>query len=88
MVYALRTTPPHALSELCNSLDENVLKAAEWALFPLDSHARDQIQRKKRNGGFGLRSSLLHATAAYVSSVAHAADADDWDPSEAEGHTF
>ena len=88
MVYALRTTPPQALSELCNSLDENVLKAAEWALFPLDSHARDQIQRKKRNGGFGLRSSLLHATAAYVSSVAHAADADDWDPSEAEGFTI
>ena len=85
MVYTLRTTPPQALFQLCSLLDETVLKAVEWALFPLEPHARDQIQRRKRHGGFGLRSATLHATAAYVSSVAHAADIDDWDPTEADG---
>ena len=87
MVYALRTTPPQALTHLCFLLDDSVMTAVEWALFPLDPPARDQILRRKRHGGFGLRSSTLHATAAYVSSVAHAADMDDWDPLEAQGFT-
>ena len=66
MVYALRTTPPQALTHLCFLLDDSVMTAVEWALFSLDPHARDQILRRKRHGGFGLRSSTLHATAAYV----------------------
>ena len=85
MVCALRTTPPQALSHLCGLLDESVLTAVELALFPLDPQARDQIQRRKRHGGFGLRSASLHATSAYVASVAHAADEDNWDPTDAEG---
>ena len=85
MVYALRTTPPQGLGELCRQLDFHLMRAVEHALFPLDLPARDQLQRPKRYGGFGLRSSLLHHSAAYVSSVAFASDKDKWDAAEAEG---
>ena len=85
MVYALRTTPPQALGELCQKLDSHLAQAVEHAISPLGVAARDQIQRPKRHGGFGLRSSILHQSAAYVSSVAHAASLDNWDPTEAEG---
>ena len=52
---------------------------------PLPPPARSQIQRMKRHGGFGLKSATLHASSAYVSSVAFAAATDSWDPSEVEG---
>ena len=85
MVHSLRTTPPHELSALCQRLDEAVLHAYEWNICPLSSSARSQVQRPKRYGGFGLRSASAHRSAAYVSSVAFAAETDRWLPSDAEG---
>ena len=85
MVYALRTTPPQAVKELCQQLDSYLLNAVEHAISHLDLSARDQIQRPKRRGGFGLRSSLLHQSAAYVSSITFSANMDGWEPTEAEG---
>ena len=85
MVHALRTTPPQSLTLLCERLDDFLMHAVESCLCPLPPSARSQIQRLKKHGGFGLRSASFHATSAYVSSVAFAADMDSWDPSEVEG---
>ena len=84
LVYSLRTTPPKYMVDLCQRLDNAVLRATELILCPLDAPARAQIQRDKRHGGFGLRSSVIHSSAAYVSSAAFAGSQDDWAPSEAK----
>ena len=85
MVYALRSTPPQTIAHLCARLDDFLMTATEAIICPLDPYARSQAQRLKRHGGFGLRSAALHATAAYVSSVAFSADKDSWNPSDADG---
>ena len=85
LVFSLRTTPPLFLSELCSRLDASVLQALEDAICTLNPCSRAQAQRKKRHGGFGLHSTSLHACAAYVTSVAFAAQQDHWGPAEADG---
>ena len=83
MVYAMRSTPPQSLIHLCSRLDDFLMTAIEAIICPLDRSAQSQAQRLKRHGGLGLRSAALHASAAYVASVAFATDS--WDPTDAEG---
>ena len=60
LVYALRTTPPQCIRRVCEHLDNSLLSTAEEILCPLNAPARAQIQRLKRHGGFGLRSSEMY----------------------------
>ena len=85
MVYAMRSTPPQSLIHLCSRLDDFLMTAIEAIICPLDRSAQSQAQRLKRHGGLGLRSAALHASAAYVASVAFASATDSWDPTDAEG---
>ena len=85
MVYSLRTTPTGELMDLCRRLDNAVQRALENFFCPLSDMARWQTQRDKRFGGLGLRSAEMHATSAYVASVAFASNKDRWDATEAEG---
>ena len=85
LVYALRTTPPQCIQRVCEHLDNSLLSTAEEILCPLNAPARAQIQRLKRHGGFGLRSSEMYSSSAYVASVVFAASKDGWNPLDAEG---
>ena len=84
LVYALRTTPPQCIQRVCEHLDNSLLSTAEEILCPLNAPARAQIQRLKRHGGFGLRSSEMYSSSAYVASVVFAASKDGWNPLDAE----
>ena len=82
MVYSLRTTPTDELLDLCRRLDNAVQRTVETFCRPLSDMARRQAQRNKQFGGLGLRSAEMHATSAYVASVAFASDKDRWDANE------
>ena len=88
MVYSLRTTPTDELLDLCRRLDNAVQRTVETFCRPLSDMARRQAQRNKQFGGLGLRSAEMHATSAYVASVAFASDKDRWDANEAEGFSY
>ena len=63
----------------------NVTKKKKKKKCPLDDVSRSQAQRLKKHGGFGIRSSELHASGAYISSVTFGAKQDSWEPQGAEG---
>ena len=85
LVFSLRATPTKPLLDLCSSLDTAVIQALEDALCSLNPPGRVQAQSRKEYGGFGLHSSSLFCSAAYVSSVSFAASQDGWDALDAEG---
>ena len=84
MAYSLRTTPTNSVHELCEELDTAILHTTERSICPLNEDAAAQVQRPKSYGGFGLRSSAMHASSAYVSSVSFAADKDNWNSLDAK----
>ena len=85
-VFAIRTTPPHALGDTTKDLDAVCETATETHITGSLSHnAWMQVRHRGAASGMGVRSSHNHREAAYVASVLFAARKDGWDPNTAPG---
>ena len=70
LTYSARTTPPAAITTSLGEFQATVLSALEEILrIKLDGRARRQASLSIRDGGLGLRDPILHAPAAYLSSL-------------------
>jgi hypothetical protein len=70
MAHIARCCPPEQVQEMLGCFDDSVLRCFEEATSTeLSENARKQAQLGLANGGLGLRSLKLHASAAYISSV-------------------
>jgi len=69
MVWYLRTVPPNLISDSCKHFDSLIMQAFENLIgCGLPSPSLKQSQLGPKFGGIGLRSSLQHSTAGYISS--------------------
>ena len=88
LVYALRATPPHQVTEIGDEFDVVVLAAFQVATgLALHNKKVPQVRRGTRSGGLGIRSVSTHREAAYISSVCFAASKDGWDATLAPGYS-
>ena len=74
VLYWMRTTPPTASGDLAETFDELVMETASTILSipTLDTMARKQLCLPVKKGGFGLRSMVQCADAAWTSGLAQA----------------
>ena len=88
-VYISRTCSPRHSREVLGACDKVVFNAFEKiACFTPTPLQWQQASLSTSRGGFGLRSSAAHASAAYFASVKTCAEADEWDPHSAEAFDF
>ena len=70
LAHIVRATPPHLILGPMEKFDTDVRHSfAECTGCDVPDSAWRQAQLSLRRGGFGLRSSALHSSAAYVASV-------------------
>ena len=85
-VFAIRTTPPHALGETTQTFDTQCEAATEEHIMAhLNPRSWVQVRHRVAASGMGVRSAHIHREAAYIASVLFAAKNDEWDPNLAPG---
>ena len=85
-VFAIRTTPPHALGDATLQFDAACMTATEEHITGvLQPRSWVQIRHRASASGMGVRSTHTHREAAYIASVLFAAKSDAWDPNDAPG---
>ena len=86
VIHLLRTIPPLFCDEALSFFDASLRKCVSLGLgVLLPDFAWTQATLPISLGGLGLRSAVLHAAGAYLSSVSRSARLDGWDASSACG---
>ncbi|CAK9016518.1 unnamed protein product [Durusdinium trenchii] len=82
LTHAMRVTPPHGHGPALRAFDEQVQACLEQiGGLPLTQNTWLQASLAIKAGGLGLRSTALHAPAAYIASITHlAASCTELDP--------